>query len=567
MTQQLALDVVGQNVANVNTPGYTRQIPQMIARDPAPYEGLILGRGVNIETIARNVDVFLEARLRDQETKLTTMKEKELYFSALEVLFNENSSGSLSSQLSDFWNGWHDVANNPSGMTERGILYERGALIGQTFNRLSEDLSRMRQELDLALEAGVKEVNSLVSKIAQLSGEIISLKGVGNPNDLMDQRSVLVGRLAEYLDIRSYEQEDGSLTLTTGRGYTLVSRAESYSLSYQQGRVLWESSGSTSRDITDTVAGGKIGAWLDMRDVVLPQYADEMNALARSIVWEVNALHSQGAGLSGFSSLAGTYAATDPAQALGSRDSGLEFYERIVDGSFRLWVFDANGIPVDPAGATFTVDPETTSLHDLSAAIGAVHPNVSAAVVDGRLSIAAEGGCTFVLSDDTSHVLAALGLNTFFQGTRAEDMGMNPTLEADQGLIAAARIGAAGTIAKGNNENALRMLELPDQKVPLTKYVYHRGSTVPTEQPVTITLENYLYQFLGSVGVESQSIARSREYHETIVTQLTETRDGISAVSIDEEMTNLIKYQKAYAAAAKLLSAADEMYQSLIEAK
>lgn len=567
LTQQMALDVVGHNIANVNTPGYTRQIPQLVSRDPAPYEGLILGRGVDIEDVVRNSNSFIDARLQERGTELTAMEEKEIYFGVLEGIFNENSGRSLSAQLSEFWNAWHDLANNPSGMAERSTLYERGALISQSFVGLSEDLSQLTREINLALDSSVNQVNEIASKIADLNEQIVSLKVTGSPNDLIDQRAVLLGQLSKYLDIRSYEHEDGNLTVTTGRGYVLVSRSESYSLSFDGGRVRWESSGSGTTDITDTLTSGKMGAWLDLRDETLPKYEKEMNELARSIVWEVNQIHAEGVGLYGFSTAVGTYASTDPAQALGSATSGLAFYDRIQDGSFKLWVYDSSGAPVDPAGFAIAIDADTTTLSALSAAIDGSHANISATVVNGKLSITATGGHSFAVSRDTSHALAALGVNTFFDGEQAADMAMNTSLETNKALIAAGRLGTSGAMAAGDNANALAMLRLPDQPLTLNRYLYERGEPNPTEQAVTGTLADYLYQFLGSVGVQSQSVTRSREYNEVIVNKLIETRDGISAVSIDEEMTNLIKYQKAYAVAAKLLSAADEMYQTLLETK
>lgn len=567
LTQQLALDVVGHNIANVNTAGYTRQIAEIVSRDPAPYEGLILGRGVNVEDVVRNSNSFVEARLQERRTDLTAMEEKELYFGALEGIFNENSGRSLSSQLSEFWNAWHDVANNPSGMAERSTLYEKGALMCQAFVGLSEDLGQLTREINLALESSVNQVNEMVSKIASLNEQIVALKVTGSPNDLLDQRAALLGELAEYLDIRSYEHEDGNLTVTTGTGYVLVSRSESYALSFDQGNVRWESSGTGTTDITDTLLSGKMGAWLDLRDVTLPKYEDEMDELARSIVWEVNKIHAQGVGLDGMSSATGTYAATDPAQALGSAGSGLAFSDGIQDGSFTLWVYDPSGAVVDPAGFTINIDADATTLNALSAAIDGVHGNISTAVVDGQLLITATGGHSFAVSQDTSHVLAALGLNTFFNGRQAADMDLNQALEADKGLIAAGRVGASGAMAAGDNSNALAMLLLPDQTLTMKRVLYERTAPNPTELTVTDTLENYLYQFLGAVGIESQSVTRSREYHEVIVNKLAETRDSISAVSIDEEMTDLIKYQKAFSAAAKLLSAADEMYQALLETK
>ena len=142
LAQQLALDVVSHNIANVNTPGYSRQIPQLATRQPAPYAGMMLGRGVNVEEVVRNTDAFIETRLQQRKTDLNSLEEQEVYMSALEAIFNESSERSLSTTLSEFWNAWHDLANNPSGNSERGIIYERGTLLCQAFNSVHADLEQ-----------------------------------------------------------------------------------------------------------------------------------------------------------------------------------------------------------------------------------------------------------------------------------------------------------------------------------------------------------------------------------------------------------------------------------------
>jgi flagellar hook-associated protein 1 FlgK len=191
---------------------------------------------------------------------------------------------------------------------------------------------------------------------------------------------------------------------------------------------------------------------------------------------------------------------------------------------------------------------------------------LSASVLaNGRLSITAAGGRTFAFSSDTSNVLAAIGINTFFTGSSANEIGINPLLNTNKEFIAAGRVNATtGAITAGENSNALAMANLQDEdSIRIARWTYDRGSPA-TSVNETGTLESYLHSFIGSIGVDSQSIRRSREFNDVIVQKLSETRDNISAVSLDVEMTNLIKYQHAYAAAAKLITTAEEMLDVLI---
>ncbi|MBN1103158.1 MAG: flagellar hook-associated protein FlgK [Deltaproteobacteria bacterium] len=573
LAQRYAIDIVSHNIANVNTPGYTRQTATLLAKEASPLGGVMLGRGVSIDEVIQNTDAFIEARLRDRKTELMAMSEKEVYMSAFEGIFSESSGSSLSTQLSDFWNAWQDLSNNPSGTSERNILYERGALLTESFQGLYEDMNQILNELENVIKTGVDTVNNLLSNIADLNQQIIQIEVAGNANDLRDQRNLALSQLAEYMDIKSYENEDGNLTVTTGRGYVLVSRGDAYPLKVNGTEIQWEGSGSSVVTITDTVTGGKLGGWLDIRDEIIPEYKADMDALAAAVIWETNKVHSQGVGLEAMSSVTGTYQTTTTLDAL-AFGSNVDFNK-----SFKLWIGDANGdnlqeIEIDMTYVNGGIGPVTgaSALADLAASINdqittkAGLSGVTATVSAGKLQLTADATHTFAFSDDTSGILAALGVNAFFAGSSANDIGMNSVLNADRGMIAAGRVDSSGGIASGDNSNALAIANLQYESVTVKKWTYERGSAA-TSSDETGTLEAYYHSFVGSIGVDSQSITRAREFNETIVETLSATRDNISAVSLDEEMTNLIKYQHAYAAAAKLISAADEMLQILLETK
>jgi flagellar hook-associated protein 1 FlgK len=578
LTQRLAIDVVSHNIANVNTEGYSRQVPHMEANGPVPYGGVVMGTGVSADAIVQITNSFIETRLQQGKTDLSAMVEKEIYLGVLEGMFNESSGTGLSAQLSDFWNSWHDLSNNPSGLAERSAVFERGALLSQTFRDLSEDLSQVTQEINGSIGGSISEVNDILQKIADLNPQIVSLKVKGNANDLLDKRNQLLGQLSEFMDIRYYEKEDGNITVTTGSGYPLVSGPEVYSLSFDGNRVRWESSGATQADITDRIKGGKLGGWLDLRDGILPQYQAELDEMAKTIVWEVNQIHSMGAGLVRFSTVTGTEPVADPAVSLAS--SSLPYGERIDDTNktFKIWLYDASGQPYDSDGATvglqgnpivITVTPGI-SLNDLRDAINATS-GLQASINSGnQLTISIDNGVipsgSFAFSDDESSVLGALGINTFFKGSQAKDMDMNPAVEADKSLIAAARVDAAGQISAGDNSNALELTGLQYQNVEMNLYSIERGKP-QTVQAARETIDTYLHAFSGSLGILSQSIQRSKEFNEAMVTNLAQTRDSISAVSLDEEMTNLMKYQQAYSAAAKLIATTDQMFTTLLETK
>jgi flagellar hook-associated protein 1 FlgK len=205
------------------------------------------------------------------------------------------------------------------------------------------------------------------------------------------------------------------------------------------------------------------------------------------------------------------------------------------------------------------------SLRDLSDAVN-LTTGLDAVITDGRLNINAESGYTFAFSDDTSNILAALGINTFFQSSNSRDIAVNDNIINNKNNIAAARIDSSGEFAEGDNTNALAISELQYRDVTVRQWSYGEEGVSPQDVNNT-TLDEYLHMFVSSVGIKSQSLQRTKEYKETIQTELNTARDNISAVSLDEEMTNLIKFQQAYTAAAKLITTADEMLDTLLEVR
>jgi flagellar hook-associated protein 1 FlgK len=569
LTQQYAIDVTSHNISNVGTDGYSRQTAVINAKQAAPYGGFIFGRGVELDDIIRNTNDFIEKRLQNGQSDLGYVSEQGTYMNVLETIFDESSSSSLSSQFDEFWVAWNKLANNPSGIPERNALVENATLLSETFNNLNTDIGKMTNEINNSIRAGVNNINDILTKIADINMKIVAIETTGNANDLRDQRNNLVTELSQYMELNTYEYDDGNLVVTTGKGYTLVSRGDTYPLTLEGGNIILESSPSARIDITDSIGSGKLGGWLDMRDKVIPEIIANIDELARSVTWEVNSIHSQGVGLEGFSSVTGNYPVPNAGVSLGSGTSGLTYYDKITDGSFNIWLYDSAGNAA-PAPITLNVDADDT-LTDLAAAIDGQADLNATVTTDGRLYIEIDAGGSysdgsFAFSGDTSNVLAALGVNTFFRSSGSRDIEVNENIINNKNNIAAARIDSSGVFAKGDNSNALAITELQYQDTTVRQWSYgDEGKSY--EDLKNTTLDEYLHMLVSSIGIKSQSLQRTKEYKETIQTELSTARDNISGVSLDEEMTNLIKFQQAYTAAAKLITTADEMLDTLLEVR
>jgi flagellar hook-associated protein 1 len=544
LAQQYGINVTAQNIANADTPGYTKQTPVFTSRTPISYNGLTFGSGVTIEEIIQARDSYLEERLRDQGTNLSGLEEKEKYVMFLEGIFNEDSGYSLSAQLNDFWNAWQDLSNNPSGELERTMVYETSSLLADNFTYLKENLHRVESHLNLSIEEGVHQVNQLITQLASLNSEIINLEATSPANDLKDQRNVVLEKLSSYLDIKCYEASDGNLSVLTKGGHILVDKANTSSILFEGGDIKLDSGDI----ITHSISGGKIGGWLELRDENIATYKANLDELAKSLIFEVNKIHANGVGKDTFTEVQGTYKIDDSSSAVDN--SGLDFQNNVTDGSFKFWVYNEDGEVVD--SATISIDGDVTPIDNIVSAIHGLHVgNISAEVTsEGYLKINASNGDTFAFSDDTSNILAALGINTFFSGTNADTIAVNSNLAENKGYIAAARVGSDGSIAAGDNANACSIADLQYEEISFSE--------------ASTTFENYCHSLVGLIGIHSKNIQDQRGSSEIIVNQLTEMRDNASSVSLDEEMTNLVKFQHAYAAAAKLIKTADEMLEALL---
>jgi len=584
-TQRYGLDVTAQNIANVNTPSYSRQTPVLEAVQPVSSGNLIIGQGVNTAQVIRSSDQFIETQLMQQRSKMSFSEEMENYIQVLEGIFNENLDTSISSMLSDFWNLWQDISNSPSGISERTALYEHSILLSEQFSALDGYLANLETDLTNSLNSGIGEVNRISNEIAQLNGQILELEAGGNTvNDLRDKRGEMLSELSEYLDVNTFDQPNGTLTVLTARGCILVQGDSSYGLEMggdNGDRVKWQASGGTTVDITNYLNNGKLGGWLTMRDAIIAKYKLDLSSLAEEFVWAVNSQHSQGVGLELFqpsSNVTGTYKTSN---TLGDLNYGVAA-DAYVDysGTFKLWIGDGQGenlqditIDLDSVLGNIEASSSLTDLRDtINAQINDQRPLLNGTVAASlsasgdAIIFTADANHTFGFSDDTSSILAAVGVNTFFKGASAGAIDIMDTIGSDKTFIAAARIAADGSYASGDNSNALAIADLQYTSLDIPQWTCDR-ITGNTEGNLNATIENYYHALVGSIGTTASGISSGRLINEEMVMKLSDIRDSISAVSLDEEMTNLIKFQSAYEAASKLISVADEMLETLLNIK
>ncbi|MFH2060648.1 MAG: flagellar hook-associated protein FlgK [Pseudomonadota bacterium] len=320
--QQYGLNVTGHNIANVNNPNYSRQNADHVSNRPAPYAGFLFGTGVNVQQVEQTVNTLLENRLTDEKSTQSMFEEAESYMKVLEGFFDENSEASMNGIISDYWNAWHDLSDNPLGVSERVQIYEKGIKLSDRFNSLSSDLDRISLEITSEIESALTSINSLSDQIADLSREILGLEAGKTANDLRDQRNALVDQLGELINVDVITQGNGSLIINGANGSTLVNGVDNYSLTMKNQQVMWQGSFGSTFEISDNISGGKLGGWLEIRDEVIPKYRSQIDELSREMIWALNYQNSQGVGLEYFTGeLTGSYK-VDESGWLSSYDFG-----------------------------------------------------------------------------------------------------------------------------------------------------------------------------------------------------------------------------------------------------
>jgi len=447
LSHQLSLTTIGQNIANVNTPGYSRQRVRLAASQPLKTGLGLIGSGVQVESVRQVRDMFLGAQLRQENKSLGKWRFKEKIVSQLETMFNEPGDTSLRTHMDDLFNSFSQLENAPESSTARNDVVAKAVTLTSDFHQLSNQLNALRDSVDRDLGNRVGEVNRLSREIAELNQQVARTELDGaRANDVRDRRDLLIDQMSDLVDVNVVEDSNGAARVYIG-SMAIVDGNQQYEIDTKTDTINGQQKSSIVLKGTDTVIknlNGEIRGLVETRDEVIPKYLNQLDELARSLVSEVNKIHSAGYGIK------------------------------------------AAGAVSAPTGNNF-FDPATVNAQTI-----AVDSNV---------------------------------LN-------------------DVSLIAASKSGEIGDASNALDISKMRTLRLMS------------GGTR--------TFNEFYGSIVGGVGVEASQSKNFRKNFELVVQQITASKEAVQGVSLDEEMTNLIRAQHAYDAAARVITTADQAFDTVI---
>ncbi|MDB5967587.1 MAG: flgK [Hydrocarboniphaga sp.] len=608
-----ALNVVGQNIANANTAGYSRQRIDLAARSLSG-GAVANGDGVSVRSIQRLSDQFVFSRMVSQDSSLARISTFSAQATSVDSWLSGTNTG-LSSSMQGFFDSVNSLGSSASSSATRQVVLSGAAALSSRFNDLQNNFNAADGDVDARLADTTSQVNLLAKQVATLNERIAQATAANAgelPNELMDQRDIALRSLATQVGISTTTTDDGSVNVTLGSGQALVLGTRAATLdvvadAYGRPRALVLNGGGAPVTVTQQVSGGTLGGLLDFRREVLEPAMNQLGTIASALSSAINAQHAEGMDQYGemggalFTVPTGT---TTPARtntgtatlsasigdigALTSQDYTLSYdgasWKMSDAGTGAPVALSGSGTAADPlvangvklvlggsaqAGDQFLVQPTRNAAGQFKLAIS--DPARLAAASPLRTS--AGTGNSGLSSIGAPEVLDAGNPNLLQTTTIAFTSASTYTINgsgsytlASDGAIAvngwSAKLGgipASGDSftlsrndgASGDNSNALALAAVANQGL-----LSGGRNTLAAANSALVS----------AVGSQASQASTQLDAQTSLSTQTQAERDSVSGVNLDEEAADLIRFQQAYQAAAQIVSAANTLFDSLLSA-
>lgn len=514
-TQQSALYTVGHNISNANTDGYSRQRVNMETTPGFPGVGMnapkvpgFLGTGVQVGSVQRIRDKFVDTQYRQENNKLGYWQSKSETISKVEDILNEPSDSGLAQTLNEFWNSLQDLNVNPEDGGARAVVAQRGVAVADSFNYMSKSLSQVQANVGSEIGISLKDINSTLEQIANLNKQIKDVEPNGYlPNDLYDARDTLIDKLSTYFPV------DLQYTPSGGNATKLAEGAVTISIKLNDGSKLKLVDGQNFAQLrTDGATDG-----------VTPTTAMTGLYLVKQVK------NADGTVTDSYLNKDWTTEGTKEVQNI-NNFSNVGKVKSLVDS----YGYSTDGTST---GTIAGVLPDMlANLNKLAKSFA----NEFNTIHNSGSDLNGNAGQDFFVKNNTtdSEITSA-------------NISVSQTIVDDPNKIAASD-SVATSPANPEPGNGKLALQLSNMK--FTSLSDLGG----------VSAQTYFEGLIGQLGVDGQQASRLQTNSETLLQSVTERRSSVSSVSLDEEMTNMISFQKAYNANARMITAIDETLDKII---
>ena len=598
-----AIQTAGHNISNADTEGYSRQRVNMKEFDPlyrpdlerAERAGMI-GQGIDTQSVERVRDEMLDNRITEQQHHESYWDTRSKYYTMIEQIYNEPEDVSIRSNMDKFWQSWQELAMHPENQSSRQAVVTRAESLTDSINTKWEGLMGIGTLINADIEATVKQVNDYAKQIANLNGEIVRSRGMGdNPNDLLDRRDLLVDKLSKLVNITTDRRDsdeffvhlDGQVLVQGGIARTFDLQTVVDNNGYD--KLVWDDNGTDAY-----VSGGKLGALIELRDVDVRNEVQSLNTMTMNFADLVNDVHRNAYGANHVTGLNFFTQRSFVENVNGN-------YDRDGDGQMdHSYIFRFTGTtklnPQEQIGLegvmtfsgpegnvqveyhpTDSVETVINRINDSNAEVKAYLDRNNNLVLKGTTAKNVENP-DFVIRhvEDSgffltgySGILSSSGAQGAYDYAQADAVNaldgaqfavspvlnpagyiqVNQAIKNDVMSVAAAFMDNNGNVNAGDARAAVEIAAIRNTKV----MIGHER-----------TFDDYFADSVTNVGLKGEQAENNLNSHMAVMNDLRSLRDSISGVNIDEELSDIIKFQHGYNAAAKFVTVWDSLLDTVI---
>lgn len=595
---QLELNTTSNNISNASTPGYSVENAQLASLPDQQTDGGFVGSGVNVNTVSRGYNQFLNAQLLSTTAAYNGSNTYYTMASQIDNMIADQNAG-MSASMSSFFNAASNVANDPTSIPSRQVLLSDANSLAGQFNSVATTLSNLTMQVNGNLNTSVTQLNSYATTLAQLNTQIVSASGNGSgqpPNALLDQRDTLLNQISQLANVSVLNQPNGAVSVFIAQGQALVNGSTAATLAVQSSatdashlQVMMN-----GQDISSYFTGGSIAGNLQFRDQVLDPAQQQLGLLATGMASEVNSVQQSGFDLNGNAGIAMFNVGTPSVQVNGQySDSNLVVnasyvppttYQLQITGTapntYSLTNQSTNttvtGLTAATLATTAAADGFSLGSGNGNLTSGEIFPAIANLGSAYQLQVTGTSPSTTYsltnLSNNTTvsgltnatlgAATASAGFSINFSGgnlTNGDTFQISPTynaaasIQVNPALTNPGQIAAATTAAgaPGDNSNALALAQLQ------TEPLMNNGAN---------TFSQVYSQLVAGVGANTNAAQLNSTAQNAVMQNATAAQQTVSGVNLNQEASNLIQYQNAYQAAAKTITVAEALFTALIGA-